>query len=654
MPCSCIIDRSVPECPNAVDRDVTGFHYCQLTAGTVIAVMARFSLLEALTPPPPFADKRDERAFQRRFLVTGLRLSRVATLVGGVLALSFWVLIAVVIENGTIANGRQLIRLIVATALFCSSFLLHAYPRFSLRNYTLVIGVPASIVCFGIGLMNVLAPDVEHQTTTRLATAITVACWLMYGFTRLPVFFVFSSCLVASLMMIYGAIHHHDEYLFALLIYLAVANLVGWAMSVGGERRERMLFSARTKLFHLTRRLAESAAASAEANASKTQVLAATSHDLRQPLASMALCVNSIEASARSRDWSRHANSVESLKSCLAVMSNSVDRISNVSSLQSEVVRIPINSVDLSAVFERLDQVFMRQAENLKIRLVIIRPGAGKSAVITNDARLWDVLANLVSNGLKYAAPDKRGWVLVRAVSLGGVLRISVVDNGIGIKKEFHARIFDEYFQIDNPARNRGRGYGLGLSIVRETLAKMPDHIIRLSSAPEKGTRFDVYVPRGQSYSNEHALVGTEMRRFEPDRDRLCESVLGGCYALVVEDDPLVRSALVDTMEGWGMLVESADSASEAIEVVRGAERLFDVVVTDFGLPGDMDGVRLIDTVRLEQGQQTPAVILSGQVPSIDSSRLRETDIRALAKPVDPGDLKAELETCIAPLHPTR
>lgn len=611
--------------------------------------MAKSSLFEALMPPPPFPDKRDERAFQRRFLVTGLRLSRVATLVGGVLAFSFWILIAFVIENGTIVNGRQAIRLIVASALFCCSFLLHAYPRLSLRHYTLVIGFPAAIVCSAIGLMNVLPPDVEHQTTTRLATAITVACWLMYGFTRLPTHFVFFACVVASLIMIYGAIHHQDEYIFALLIYLTVANLVGWAMSVGGERRERMLFAARTRLFDLTRRLAESAAASAAANASKTQVLAATSHDLRQPLASMALCMDSIETSVREGDWSRHANAVESLKSCLVVMSNSVDRISNVSSLQSNAVRVPVESVDLCTVFERVEKVFESQALSLCVQLAMRRPIPGEFVVRTNDARLWDVLANLVSNGLKYASPDRKGWVLVRAVSLGDYIRISVVDNGIGIQEDLHGRVFDEYFQIGNPARSRERGYGLGLSIVRETLGKMPAHKMKLSSAPGRGTRFDVYVPRDQRNSSHHSGIEAESGRFAICRHGSCESTLRGCYALLVEDDPLVRSALVDTMEGWGMLVEAAGSANEAIEVVREAERLFDVVVSDFGLPGGMDGVSLIDALREEQGQNTPAIILSGQLPSIDPSRLGRVDVRALAKPIDPQSLKAELEACVSP-----
>jgi two-component system CheB/CheR fusion protein len=123
---------------------------------------------------------------------------------------------------------------------------------------------------------------------------------------------------------------------------------------------------------------------------------------------------------------------------------------------------------------------------------------------------------------------------------------------------------------------------------------------------------------------------------------------------LVVEDDPLVRTALVDAMENWGMLVEAAGSAVEAVEVVRGAERLFDVVVSDFGLPGSTDGVGLICALRDELGQHIPAIILSGQVPSIDPSRLQKIDARALAKPVDPRCLKAELETCISPLQLTR
>src|SRR5690606_11821609 len=136
--------------------------------------------------------------------------------------------------------------------------------------------------------------------------------------------------------------------------------------------------------------------------------------------------------------------------------------------------------------------------------------------------------------------------------------------------------------------------------------------------------------------------------------DLLCEKIEGGsdawslqgCYVLVVEDDPLMRSALVDTLEGWGMLVEAVRSAESALEVVRGAERLFDVLLSDCGCDGGVDGVQLIRALRDEQGRRTPAVIVSGQVGLIDSRRLESLGVRAISKPIDATGLRKELEAC--------
>jgi len=234
-------------------------------------------------------------------------------------------------------------------------------------------------------------------------------------------------------------------------------------------------------------------------------------------------------------------------------------------------------------------------------------------------------------------------------VAFSDFVRITIRDNGIGIDPAYHRRIFDEYFQIGNPQRDRERGYGLGLSIVRETISRLPGHELRLSSKPGVGTRFDIVVPLSDSGDALPVCGPTDaglLSRVLPAPFARTDQ-LQGCYALVVEDDPLARKAIVDTMEGWGMLVDSVGSPDEALAAVRHAERLFDVVVSDFHLSGDSDGLGVIDSVRLEQGQQTPAIIVSGNLAAIDSLRLRETQAKTMSKPVDPERLRSELLACV-------
>lgn len=233
---------------------------------------------------------------------------------------------------------------------------------------------------------------------------------------------------------------------------------------------------------------------------------------------------------------------------------------------------------------------------------------------------------------------------------------MTIRDNGVGIDPRFHRRVFDEYFQVGNSQRDREKGYGLGLSIVRETVSRLSGHRLCMRSACGQGTRFDLFVsqatsdafPAEVSTLTVDLAVPTDEADLHTTAGRLDGvNPLLGRYALLVEDDVATRQALRETMEGWGMLVEAVGSPDEALAAVRQAERFFDVVVSDFNLPGATDGVGVVDAVRCEQGQRTPAIIVSGRLSAIDPGRLRMVDARTMAKPLDPVQLRSELESCV-------
>src|SRR5690606_21061341 len=123
----------------------------------------------------------------------------------------------------------------------------------------------------------------------RWTVAMCLTCWLTYGFSRLPVHFSLLSCLLGSVAILGSAALYADEYLRALFVYLAMANVIGWIMAVEIERRERALFWSARQLADARARSDAMAREAFEADAAKTRVLAAVSHDLRQPLASLTL-----------------------------------------------------------------------------------------------------------------------------------------------------------------------------------------------------------------------------------------------------------------------------------------------------------------------------------------------------------------------------
>jgi signal transduction histidine kinase len=455
----------------------------------------RIRLARALTQPAAFADPREERSFRRKYLVSGLRFSRLALLVGAFLAASFWLSLAFAGPAGPVASARQLIRLAVVLVLGLSALVLYLQPRRALRHYTAAVGLPAAFACASIAILGLLPFDFEHQRNARLVIAMTVACWLMYGFTRLPIRTLVLTCGLASVATVAGASLHQDEYLVALGAYLFVANIMGWAMALGNERRERALFLAAARQVQLQRELLANARESAEANAAKSRLVAAVNHDLHQPLTSLSLYLALLDASGSASASPLPALPLERIRECAAAMTASLSRLSEVAARCDPRERAPASCVDLRRLLQRVESVFAAQADKRGVRLEVRVPAPGACVVMSNEARLWDVLSNLVANALKYADRRRRPWVLVRAAHAGGEARLSVRDNGIGIPPVLHARIFDAYFQVTPALPGANTGSGLGLSIVREAVSRLPGHRLDLRSRAGYGARFDVFLP---------------------------------------------------------------------------------------------------------------------------------------------------------------
>jgi two-component system CheB/CheR fusion protein len=197
------------------------------------------------------------------------------------------------------------------------------------------------------------------------------------------------------------------------------------------------------------------------ATIAKSRFLAAASHDLRQPLQTLALIRGILVQKIKDKKNEEALKLVARLDETAAAMSGMLNTLLDINQLeagtvQAEMVRFPINDL-----LDRLRDEFTydAQAQNLALRAV----SCGLS--IDSDPRLLEqMIRNLLSNALKYT---KRGKVLLGCRRRQGILSIEIWDTGVGIPDEELQAIFEEYHQVDNSARERSRGLGLGLSIVR-------------------------------------------------------------------------------------------------------------------------------------------------------------------------------------------
>ncbi len=226
-------------------------------------------------------------------------------------------------------------------------------------------------------------------------------------------------------------------------------------------------------------------------NRAKSRFLAAASHDLRQPLHALALFGADLQRQIRSGKTGDLARLSEQIATSTRVLGEMLDSLLDISRLDVAGISPEIRAFPLNPLFDRLEASFRRAALDQQQRLVF-RPTAWWCE--SDSAMVERMLANLIANALRYTQAG--GSILVAARRRRKKILIEVRDNGPGIAPEHQAAIFGEFYQVDNPAREHGKGLGLGLSIV-DRLAHALDIDIRLTSTLGRGTVFGLEITAG-------------------------------------------------------------------------------------------------------------------------------------------------------------
>ena len=365
-----------------------------------------------------------------------------------------------------------------------------------------------------------------------------------------------------------------------------------------------------------------------QANIAKSRFLAAASHDLRQPLQTIALLQNLL---AKAVDGDRAKKLVVRLDEALAAMSGMLNAMLDINQIEAGVVQADLVDFPVNTLLDPLKNEFTYHAHAQRLAFRVVPCGAH----IHSDPRLLEqVMRNLLSNALKYT---KSGKVLLGCRRRGDRLSIEVWDTGVGIPEADLLIIFDEYHQLDNAARERNRGLGLGLSIVRR-LGGLMGHEVRVRSTLGRGSVFSVEVATGDKAARtSDGRVDTAALAAAPAGDRRTGAIL------IIEDDPEVRDLLQWVLRDEGHGAVTVSDGAAALALAKQGMAKPDLVLADFNLPGGLDGLKTVNALRTIYQEQIPVIILTGDISSDTLREIAGQDCVQLNKPLMAGVLTATI-----------
>jgi len=368
------------------------------------------------------------------------------------------------------------------------------------------------------------------------------------------------------------------------------------------------------------------------ANVAKSRFFAAASHDLRQPMHALSLFVSALKARNRQPEV---ADLVGHIEDATASMEELFNALLDISRLDAGVIESRPVHFPLQPLLDELDNQFAPLAAEKGLRFSV-RPC--NDSLYSDPLLLKRILINLISNAIRHSDD---GGVLVGCRKSGDSLKIGVWDTGRGIPADRLQSIFEEFVQLHNPERDRRKGLGLGLAIVNR-LALLLNHRLDVRSQPGCGSCFSIEVPAG--------APDLALPRSVPSAAGVLPD---DTLVVLVDDDHAILHGMAELFDNWNVDLVAAPNAEDVLHWLAGLARVPDVIVSDYRLPGDNDGLEVIAQLRRHFGCDIPAIVITGDTAPETIQRINQAGFPVLNKPLHPAKLRALL-THLVQQNPTR
>ena len=492
-------------------------------------------------------------------------------------------------------------------------------PLYSLKRWEI-----ANVLCsFSTGFFWSLAPALFFVPDNTFFIVVTVALYCGYVSGSLavnlsfkPSFIVFAIGITAPLMIaqfnqggaVYNTISGLMVFYISMLIYVSFNMHKLYVISVEAKFENELLVE----------RLALEKAEVEKANIEKSQFMAATSHDLRQPLHAQGLLIGALTAKKIDPHYDLLIEKLSQSNVALEVL---FDSLLEISQLDAGTVKVSESHQSLNIICAQIIDEFEQLANEKKLTIHL----EGEDTFVFSDpVLLLRIIRNLVSNAIKYT---QAGGVVINITSLGNTVSLSVTDTGIGIEKDQHEMIFNEYMQLNNNARDRRNGVGLGLALVRR-MCELLGHSISLESTVGEGSTFLLTLPKGSQEKVLSAEKTIQLNAFEN-------------YTIaIIDDEKPILEAMTALFETWNCNCFTFLSIKDAEETLAKCKQDVDFIISDYRLKNDETGIQCINRIRKVVGQNIPAILLSGDTDPALLKLIQAEGFHLLHKPLRPSKLR--------------
>ncbi|HMD72324.1 MAG TPA: ATP-binding protein [Steroidobacteraceae bacterium] len=396
------------------------------------------------------------------------------------------------------------------------------------------------------------------------------------------------------------------------------------------KRIEVELIAARESAEAARARADEAREIADRANLGKSRFLATASHDLRQPVQTISLLNGTLR---RLVTVPGAVEAIAQQEQATAAMSRLLNALLDISKLESGAIRPEPADFKVAAIFEEMRAEFAGIAANKGLKFEV---ESCEDAAYSDPSLVEQILRNLVSNAVKYT---REGFVRLRCLHETSLVRLEVLDTGIGIPPDHLSHIYDEFYQVGVPANVSRDGYGLGLAIVQR-LVKLLTLKLDVRSEPGQGSAFSLVLPA--SSGPRAAVLGPLAAA------AACQSQpLGAVRVLLVEDNASVRCATTLLLGLEGYHVTPVASLAEAVQHVQQG-RGVDLLITDYHLGDGETGSQVITALREMLGFSLPAVLTTGDTSTAIKHLPRDPHLRVTSKPINPDELLTLLRALLA------